>query len=130
MMTKAVKQKKATRQAKPVLKIRANVSLNDALDDFRDAWKRAERGEVFSETVLSFASWEQMARLMTPQRMELIRAVRRTHPKSIAALARGLKRDYKRVHADVSDLTKSGVLQITDQGLVMPYAAIEARVVV
>lgn len=128
-MGKAAKQPQKA-AARPVLKIRANVSLRDALDDFGAAWKRAEAGEVFNEAVLSFGNWEQMARLMTPKRMELIRAVRSTKPKSIADLARGLKRDYKRVHADVGDLAKSGVLQITDQGLVMPYAAIEARLVV
>lgn len=128
-MSKAAKQSQKT-AARPVLKIRANVSLRDALDDFGAAWKRAEAGEVFNEAVLSFGNWEQMARLMTPKRMELIRAVRSTKPKSIADLARGLKRDYKRVHADVGDLAKSGVLKITDQGLVMPYAAIEARLVV
>ncbi|WP_428247641.1 hypothetical protein [Ferrovibrio sp.] len=127
-MTKALKQKQAVRQAKPALKIRANVSLCEALDDFGAAWKRAERGEVFDEAVLSFVDWEQMVRLMTPKRMELIRAVRRTRPKSIADLARGLKRDYKGVHADVGDLTKSGVLQMTDQGLVMTCAAIEVRI--
>ncbi len=128
-MSKAAKQSQKA-AARPVLKIRANVSLRDALDDFGAAWKRAEAGDVFNEAVLSFGSWEQMARLMTPKRMELIRAVRSTKPKSIAELARGLKRDYKRVHADVGDLAKSGVLKITDQGLVLPYAAIEARLVV
>lgn len=113
--------------AKPVLKIRANASLDEALNDLKAAWMRAERGEVFNETVLSFESWEPMARILTPKRMELIHAVRETKPKSIADLARGLKRDYKRVHADVGALVKSGVLQITSKGVEAPYAAIETK---
>lgn len=128
-MTKPAKHSKKA-PPRPVLKIGANVSLRDALADFGAACKRAEAGAVFNEAVLSFGNWEQMARLIAPKRMELIRAVRSTKPKSIAELARGLKRDYKRVHADVGDLAKSGVLKITDQSLVLPYAALEARLVV
>ncbi len=44
-MTEALKQKQAARRAKPALKIRADVSLRGALDDFSDAWKCTERGE-------------------------------------------------------------------------------------
>jgi predicted transcriptional regulator len=41
-------------------------SLQDDLDAFRSAWRRAERGEqTQAERVLAFESWEGLASVMT-----------------------------------------------------------------
>ena len=75
---------------------------------FIDAWHRAERGEAVDEDHLSFESWEGLARVLTPRRLELLRHLRRHAAPSIAELARALGRDYKRVHADVAALAEPG----------------------
>src|SRR5437660_9207318 len=85
-------------------------SLEEDAAAFLDAWRRAERGERFDETVLAFESWEALASVMTGERYRLLRHVH-IHPEpSVSALARALGRQYRRVHADVAALEQAGLL--------------------
>jgi predicted transcriptional regulator len=54
---------------------------------------------------------------MTANRLDLLRQVHRTCPRSVLALARALGRDYKRAHADVEALAAAGLLDRSDSGL-------------
>lgn len=89
---------------------------------------RAKAGETVRENHLSFASWEVFTATMTPKRLELVRLVHREPQASIAALARSLGRDYKRVHEDVEALAAAGVLVREEGALRAPYDAIRAEV--
>jgi predicted transcriptional regulator len=55
----------------------SKVHVGDTVEDmgrrFIDAWHRAERGERMSERHLSFDGFETLARVPTPERMELLR---------------------------------------------------------
>ena len=95
---------------------------------FIDAWRRAERGEAALETHLAFASWELLARTLTPKRLALLRHIHREPATSIAALARVLGRDYKRVHEDVELLTAAGLLERSDGELRADYDEIRAAI--
>ena len=75
------------------------------------AWHRAERGERVHEHHVTFATWDALSAVMTPRRMELLRHVRRHPAPSIAALAREIGRDYRRVHDDVKALSEIGLLE-------------------
>jgi predicted transcriptional regulator len=93
---------------------------------FVDAWRRAERGEVVDERHLSFESWKGLSRVLTAKRLEL-----RRHPAaSVAALARAIGRDYKRVHEDVEALAESGLLTRDEAGLRTGYDEIRATIAV
>jgi predicted transcriptional regulator len=76
------------------------------------AWKRAERGAAGgkAEDHLTFVSWSALSKAMTGKRLELLRRLRRRPAASVAALARGLRRDYKRVHQDVEALEAAGLI--------------------
>jgi predicted transcriptional regulator len=97
---------------------------------FVDAWRRAERGEAVEEHHLSFESWEGLARVLTPKRIELLRRLRRHPAASIAELARALGRDYKRVHADVDALSAAGLINRTPSGLRADYGEVRAKIAV
>ena len=97
---------------------------------FIDAWHRAERGEVVDEHHLSFESWAGLAKVLTPRRLELLRHLRRQPVPSIAALARALGRDYKRVHADVEALAAAGLIDRAPTGLRADYDEIRASIAV
>jgi predicted transcriptional regulator len=97
---------------------------------FIDAWHRAERGEAVEEHHVSFESWEGLARVLTPKRVELLRHLRRHEVASVAALARALGRDYKRVHADVAALATVGLIDRTPSGLRADYGEIRTRIAV
>lgn len=97
------------------------------------AWHRAERGEDVHEHHVTFATWEALSSVMTPKRYELLRYVR-SHPvRSIAALARGIGRDYKRVHEDVEALSEIGLIEREmgsggAEGLRAPFSQIQTTI--
>jgi predicted transcriptional regulator len=94
---------------------------------FVDAWRRAERGERVREEHLSFESFEGLLTTLSPKRVELVRFVRRHPHLSIAAVARELGRDYKRVHGDVRALEAAGLVEEDEDGLIAPYAGVEVQ---
>ena len=94
---------------------------------FVDAWKRAERGETVVEEHLAFESLEGLLATLSPKRIELVRFVRRRPNLSIAAVARGLKRDYKRVHGDIRALEAAGLLEEGENGLRAPFSGVDAQ---
>jgi predicted transcriptional regulator len=91
------------------------------------AWHRAEGGEEVQEDHITFASWEAISRIMTEKRYELLRHLRRHPASSVAALAREIRRDYKRVHEDVEVLEQAGLIE-RGEGLRMPFDRIEATI--
>jgi predicted transcriptional regulator len=85
------------------------------------AWRKAERGEQVDEDHLTFVSWEALSQVMTSKRFELLRHLRRDSAVSVAALARSLGRDYKRVHEDVEALESAGLIERDEAGLHADY---------
>jgi predicted transcriptional regulator len=86
-----------------------------------DAWNRAARGEAVSEDHLTFVSWDALSKVMTTKRFELLRHLHRHPAASVAALARDLERDYKRVHEDVEALASAGLIERDNAGLRADY---------
>jgi predicted transcriptional regulator len=111
------------------------ITVGGAMDEeasrrFVDAWRRAERGEIFHERHLAFESWDALARVMTGKRMELLHFVRRHKVTSVRALAKALGRDYSNVHADVQALTSAGLLDTSDGGVQADYDVIETKIAI
>lgn len=97
---------------------------------FVDAWKRAEAGELHAENAevhLGFASWEDMVRVLSPKRLELLRHLHRHPAPSVRQLAVALRRDYRRVHDDVAALQDAGLLERDPEGLRADYEAFDVR---
>jgi predicted transcriptional regulator len=91
-----------------------------------DAWHRVERSEIVAEDHLTFVSWEALAKVMTPKRFALLRHLHRHPAASVAALARALGRDYKRVHEDVEALAAAGLIERDAAGLRADYDEIRS----
>lgn len=109
-------------------KVRVHVeSLEASGRRFVEAWRRAQRGEPVHEEHLSFESLEKLLSTLSPKRIELVRFVRRRPNLSIAAIARELRRDYKRVHGDVRALETAGLLEEGEAGLRAPFAGVDAH---
>lgn len=80
------------------------------LDAFRSAWRRAETGEILQENFLSFESWDALSKVLSGERIRLMRHVHSHPERSVNALATALKRQYRRVHQDVQILERAGLL--------------------
>lgn len=97
---------------------------DDVKQRLRDAFRGKKQGSR-----ISFASPELLFRLLTAKRWELIRALTGAGPVTIREAARRVNRDVKAVHGDVHALLKAGVLQKTEDGLIVfPYDAIHVDV--
>jgi len=92
-------------------------SLEDMGKRFVSAWKRAEAGERVDEQHVTYFNLEPLLETLSPKRLALLKAVRRAPHPSVAALARHLGRDYKRVHEDVDAMVSAGLLVRDDQGI-------------
>eukprot|EP01039_Chlorochromonas_danica_P012342 gene12342-14090_t len=97
-----------------VSRLRVQISvgggLAEDLDAFRSAWRRAETGETIQENFLSFESWDALSKVLSGERIRLMRHVRSHPERSVNALAIALKRQYRRVHEDVQILERAGLL--------------------
>ena len=65
---------------------------------------------------LVFASLTDMARALTPKRLDTLRLVRRHRPSSVRELAQIAKRDIKNVLADVKALEAFGLIESEGPG--------------
>jgi len=69
-----------------------------------------------------------MVSALSPKRLVLLRHLHAHPEKSIASIAKALRRDYKRVHEDVSALEHAGLL-VRDGGFIKaPYDNVQANV--
>jgi predicted transcriptional regulator len=101
-------------------------SIDDMGRRFVGAWKRASAGKRVDETHLTFLDLESMLATLSPKRLDLLRHVRRQGPASIKAIAEGLGRDYKNVHADVQALLAAGLLEKDGARIVAPWDEVSA----
>jgi predicted transcriptional regulator len=113
-------------------------SLDDGIKDFRAAWKAAAAGKpVTPRQGTYFTSLEAARKVLTPKRLELLRAIRRARPASVSQLARLLGRDFKNVHADVQALARYGLVSLTTSRVGrrttaprVPFSMLEFRIAV
>lgn len=74
---------------------------------------------------VNFEQIGQMLAVFTPKRWELIAALRESGPLTVAELACRLRRDYKNVHTDVTQLIEWMAVERMDDGRVnVPWAEI------
>src|SRR5262245_61990712 len=89
-------------------------------------FKAAFRGERQGSHI-SFASLEEMHRILTPNRWPMLEVMMAARgPTGIRELARKLDRDVKSVHTDVRTLLNAGVIDHSAEGdkIEFPYDAV------
>jgi predicted transcriptional regulator len=103
------------------------MSSGEALKRFSRAWKGASAGKALEATI-GVGSIAELTALLSPKRMELLRHVAQNPGLSIRALAGALRRDYKNVHTDVSELEARHLLERDEAGLIKaPYDELVIR---
>ncbi|MFQ5816064.1 MAG: hypothetical protein ACE5G7_06155 [Candidatus Hydrothermarchaeaceae archaeon] len=99
----------------------------EMMDDY-EVWGALLGGGEYTESVR--LEEKGVLSLLTPKRMELLDYLKTRHPKSIMALARGLRRDYKNVYDDLRLLGEYGVVErVGDGKKVVPECRIKEIVV-
>jgi predicted transcriptional regulator len=103
----------------------------ESAQEFVKAWRRAEAGEPSEEPEerLYFQDLETLLKVLSPRRLELLKALHDGGPESVRALARRLKRDYKNVYHDVQALVQVGLIERTEDKLLSaPWEKVVAEI--
>jgi predicted transcriptional regulator len=88
-------------------------SLDEGLQEFGSTLKAIQSGKVLTKrTGVYFVSVEAMRQVLTPSRLALLHLIRTRRPRSIAALAKLIGRNFKNVHADVKLLADLGLVHL------------------
>jgi predicted transcriptional regulator len=83
------------------------------LQEFGETLKALQTGKTLpKQRGVYFVSVEAMRRVLTPSRLTLLHLIRTRHPRSIAALAKLIRRDFKNVHADLKLLADIGLVHL------------------
>ncbi len=98
-----------------------------AMQDFARVWLS---GKAERSARISFATPALLWRVLTAKRLDLLKVLCGAGPVSIREAARRARRDVKAVHGDVTALLKAGVIDRTDDGLIVfPYEAVKVEFV-
>ena len=83
-----------------------------------DVAGRLERGEdVEPEEHLTFETWDVFFQVMTASRIAILHHVAANRPPSVCALAEAVGRDGALVQADVTALSRAGLIRVSETGL-------------
>jgi predicted transcriptional regulator len=84
--------------------------------NLRETFQRVARGDRSArEAELYFENIDELRRMLTPKRLELLLAITRESPGSVQALAGILRRDYKNVSTDVALLERLGLIKLSSR---------------
>ena len=92
-----------------------------------NAWHQLGRGKKVQEKHLTIPVLAAMLSGLSPNRLELPRAIHETSAPSVKALAELPGSDYKCVHEDVETLTASGLLSRDNRSVASPDVAITSE---
>ena len=103
----------------------------ESAEEFVEAWRRGARGQPAEPPIerLYFEDLATVLKVLTPRRLEALKAVHEIGPLSVRALAGRMKRDYKNVHHDCQVLARAGlVMRSSDGRLRAPWSKIIAEI--
>lgn len=87
--------------------------LENGLQEFGATLGSLHAGQKVSKrSGVYFVSVEAMRRVLTPSRLALLHLIRTRHPRSIAALAKLIGRNFKNVYADLKLLADLGLVHL------------------
>ncbi len=88
-------------------------SLKDVFEEAKDVMKRLEKGKkVKKHEGISFENLDVMRKVLTEERLRILKTIKKEHPSSIYELAKILKRDMKNTFDDVQYLAQVGFIEI------------------
>jgi len=88
-------------------------SEKELFDEVKDVWGKLEKGEeVRKHYAIYFQSLGAMRKVLTEERLRIVKTIKKEHPSSIYELAKILGRDVKNTFDDVQFLAQAGLLEL------------------
>jgi predicted transcriptional regulator len=91
------------------------MSLEQSGREFSNAWRMTEAGKAYEagyDLVLIFPNLTWITKVLSPERVRLIQAIREKKPRSIRQLAKFLERAQQNVQRDVQELAELGIIEL------------------
>ena len=88
-------------------------SEDELFQEVKGVWEKVEKGEkVKKHEGLYFENLEAMRKVLTENRLKILKTVRKEHPSSIYELAKFMKRDVKNTFDDIQFLADIGLVEL------------------
>jgi len=85
----------------------------DLFNEVKEVWGRLERGDrIKKHEGISFENIEAMRKILSEERLRILKTIKKGHPKSIYELAKLLNRDIKNTFNDVRFLAQIGLIEL------------------
>src|SRR4030067_3538367 len=85
----------------------------DLFNEVKGVWGRLEKGEqVKKHEGISFENIEAMRKILSEERLRILKTIKKENPKSIYELAKFLNRDIKNTFDDVQFLAQVGLIEL------------------
>jgi predicted transcriptional regulator len=85
----------------------------DLFNEVKEVWGRLEREEkIKKHEGISFENIEAMRKILSEERLRILKTIKKEHPKSIYELAKLLNRDIKNTFNDVQFLAQIGLIEL------------------
>ncbi len=88
-------------------------SEEELFQEVKNVWEKTEKGEKPKKHEgLYFENLEAMRKVLTENRLTMLKVIRKEHPASIYDLAKILKRDDKNTFDDIHFLVEVGLIEL------------------
>ena len=97
-----------------VKNIKIEIKSGDELfREVKDVWEKTEKGETLKKREgIYFENLAAMRKVLTENRLKILKTIRKEHPSSIYELAKLLKRDVKNTFDDIHFLAEIGLVEL------------------
>lgn len=88
-------------------------SEEELFQEVKGVWDKVEKGEELKRHEgLYFENLQAMRKVLTENRLKMLKVIRRNRPSSIYELAKLLKRDVKNTFSDIHFLEQIGLIEL------------------
>ncbi len=81
----------------------------------KSRWLKALKGKIKqtpNEEIICIESWDLLGKIFSASKLQILSTIITTRPKSIADLAKIIKKNFKNVHTDVYFLAELGLIEL------------------
>ncbi|OGP88472.1 MAG: hypothetical protein A2156_03330 [Deltaproteobacteria bacterium RBG_16_48_10] len=85
----------------------------ELFDEVKEVWEKVRKKEkVKKHEAIYFENLEAMRKILTDERLRILKVIKTEHPASIYELAKKLRRDIKNTFDDVQFLARAGLVEL------------------
>ena len=85
----------------------------ELFNEVKGVWQKVQKGEKVKKTeAVYFENFEAMRKILTDERIRILKMIKAERPASIYELAKKLRRDIKNTFSDVQFLARAGLVEL------------------